>query len=65
MQAVTYPVIRAAIRLKQSHSLSYWDATIVEAARAAGCDTVLSEDMTDGADYDGVRVVNPFKERGA
>jgi predicted nucleic acid-binding protein len=38
----------------------YWDAAIIEVARATGCDTVFSEDLNDGQDYGGVRVVNPF-----
>jgi predicted nucleic acid-binding protein len=41
--------------------LSYWDAAILEAARSSGCEVVLSEDLSDGEDYDGVRVVNPFR----
>ena len=41
--------------------LSYWDAAIVEAARESGCLTVLSEDLQDGMDFAGVRVMNPFR----
>lgn len=41
--------------------ISYWDATIVEAARVAGCNRILSEDLNDGQDYNGIRVENPFK----
>jgi len=41
--------------------ISYWDAAIVEAARAARCDTLLSEDLQDGMDFAGVRVRNPFR----
>jgi predicted nucleic acid-binding protein len=37
-----------------------WDAAIIEAARAAGCRQVLSEDLNPGQDYDGVVVINPF-----
>jgi predicted nucleic acid-binding protein len=33
---------------------------IVEAARALGCQEVLSEDLNVGQNYGGVRVVNPF-----
>jgi predicted nucleic acid-binding protein len=42
--------------------ISYWDAAILEASRALGCSTVLSEDLADETDYDGVRVENPFRE---
>lgn len=44
----------------QRFVISYWDAAIIEAAHAAGCDVVLSEDLDDGQRYDGVRVLNPF-----
>ena len=36
-------------------------ATLVMNAIAANCDTVYSEDMTDGERYGNVTVVNPFK----
>jgi predicted nucleic acid-binding protein len=38
------------------------DAAIIEAARAQGCPEVLSEDLNDGQDYDGVLVHNPFRD---
>lgn len=50
----------AAVVTHQRFGISYWDAAIVEAARALGCDVVLSEDLSDGQDYAGVRVENPF-----
>ena len=60
VQEMTLAVMRAALRTKQRFQINYWDAAIIEAARALGCDTVLSEDLSDGQDYGGVRVVNPF-----
>jgi len=42
-------------------SLSFWDALVVSAAQLAGCTTLLTEDLQDGQDLDGVRVVNPFR----
>ena len=62
VQDLTVPIVRAAMRLQQRYSLSYWDAAIIEAARAAGCGQVLSEDLSDGEDYGGVVVVNPFRD---
>lgn len=47
--------------LRRRFQLSQWDATIIAAAVELGCPTVYSEDMSDGQDYGGVRVVNPFK----
>jgi predicted nucleic acid-binding protein len=51
----------AALSARQRFRLSYWDAAIIEASRAMGCTDVLSEDLNDGQDYDGVRVTNPFR----
>ena len=45
----------------QRFAVSYWDAAILEAARSMGCEVVLSEDLSDGRDYAGVRVENPFR----
>jgi predicted nucleic acid-binding protein len=50
----------AALTSRQRFELSYWDAAITEASRALGCEVVLSEDLSDGQDYAGVRVTNPF-----
>lgn len=55
-------VVLAAIATRQRFGISYWDAAILEAARSLGCDTVLSEDLSDGQDYAGVRVQNPFRQ---
>jgi predicted nucleic acid-binding protein len=61
VQETTVPLLRAALETKRRHRLSYWDAAVVEAARLLECDTLLSEDLADGRDYDGVRVENPFR----
>lgn len=60
VQSVTAEVMTVAMATARRHRISYWDAAILEAARALGCDTVLSEDLSHGHDYSGVRVVNPF-----
>ena len=56
-------MIEAAWSLEDRYSLSFWDALILAAARAAGCDRVLSEDLSEGESYDGVVVVNPFRRQ--
>ncbi|MGK2851999.1 MAG: PIN domain-containing protein [Candidatus Limnocylindrales bacterium] len=55
-------VILAASRRHERAGLSFWDSLIVEAARIAGATKILSEDMGDGQDFDGIRVENPFKD---
>ncbi|MGI8760966.1 MAG: PIN domain-containing protein [Jatrophihabitantaceae bacterium] len=53
-------LVRAGIDTAQRHQLSYWDALIIEAAAAANCDRILTEDLNAGEIIRGVRVVNPF-----
>jgi len=57
---ITTDLMLAAAVTCQRFGVSYWDAAILEAARSLGCDVVLSEDLSDGQDYAGVRVENPF-----
>ena len=63
VQETTTAVLLAALATRQRFGISYWDAAILEAGRALGCDLVLSEDLSDGEDYAGVRVENPFGSR--
>ena len=58
----TIPVIHVALDLTARYSLSHWDSLLVAACIEAGVTTLYSEDMADGADYDGVRIVNPFRQ---
>lgn len=57
---MTTPLVIGAMALSRRHQISYWDAAIIETARALGCESVLSEDLSHGRDYSGVRVENPF-----
>ena len=53
-------IILAAARLEERHQLSFWDALLIEAARVAGADLLLTEDMQDGQTIEGVLIENPF-----
>jgi len=61
VQDITVPIMRAAATTAQGSHISYWDAAVVEAARALGCASVLSEDLAGGRDYGGVHIENPFR----
>lgn len=54
--------LEGAWRLQDRFSLSWWDALIVSAARLAGCDRLLTEDLSHGQNLDGVEVLSPFEE---
>jgi predicted nucleic acid-binding protein len=60
--AVTIDVdhIVESIKLHRLYSLSFWDALIVHAARRAGCDRLMTEDLQSGQRIEGVEIVNPF-----
>jgi predicted nucleic acid-binding protein len=49
-----------AASLLQSYNLQYFDALIVTVAARAGATMLLSEDMQDGLEAAGLRVVDPF-----
>lgn len=61
--AIDHQLVQRATVASQRWQLSYWDALVLEAARQSGCVRVLTEDLTDGADYGGLRIENPFAGR--
>jgi predicted nucleic acid-binding protein len=61
VQVTSVEVMRAALATRDRFGISYWDAAIIEAGRALGCSVVLSEDLHDATDYDGIRVEDPFR----
>ena len=58
---IDVPMVKHAIALSRGDALSFWDALIVEAARAHGCNRLLSEDLQDGRAFGDVHVENPFR----
>jgi len=58
--AVNAALLEQGWRIQDRYRLSYWDALIVAAARAASCRYLLTEDLQADQDLDGVVVVNPF-----
>lgn len=61
VQVTSVEVMRAALATRSRFGISYWDAAVLEAARALGCSMVLSEDLDDATDYGGIRVEDPFR----
>ncbi|HEY2415648.1 MAG TPA: PIN domain-containing protein [Pirellulaceae bacterium] len=53
-------VLDSSVRLMQRYSLSHWDSLLVAAAIEAGVDTLYTEDLQAGAQYETVKVVNPL-----
>jgi len=61
--AVDVRLVRRARTASQRFALSWWDALIVAAAQACGCEYLLTEDLQDGQDLDGTHVIDPFRHR--
>ncbi len=57
------PSVRHLTRALEIHAfcqISIWDALVVAAAEAGGCDAILSEDFSDGQRYCGILAEDPF-----
>ena len=60
---VTTPdLVLRGLELHQEHSLSVWDALVVQAAIDARCDVLLTEDLQHGRRFGELTVENPFLE---
>lgn len=62
VQATSVELVHAAMTACQKFRISYWDAAIIESARMMGCTEVLSEDLNDGQSFDGLVVINPYRQ---
>jgi predicted nucleic acid-binding protein len=49
-----------ALELHQRYQTSHWDSLIIASALECQCEVLYSEDLNQGQDYGGVRVMNPF-----
>ena len=61
---LVFPSEEILVRAKELHltrGASFWDALILAACAEAGVEIFYSEDLPGFDDFDGVRVVNPFK----
>jgi predicted nucleic acid-binding protein len=57
---VTPTIIRAALDVRQTRSVSFFDAMVLASAHTAGCSVLWTEDMNAGEEVNGVRISNPF-----
>ena len=57
--------LQAAITLADKHRLQFFDALIITVAIQAGATVLLSEDMHDGLQIEGLRIINPFNPDNA
>jgi predicted nucleic acid-binding protein len=60
---ITPALIAEAWAIQDLFRLSWWDSLIVSAAKILQCTYLLSEDFQHSQDFDGIRVINPFRLR--
>ena len=53
-------LVEDAWSIEDRYGFSFWDALIVAAARRLDCATLLTEDLQDGQDLDGLLIRSPF-----
>ena len=61
IQAMTLPILNAALRIRKTRGFSFWDSAIVASALALGCDRVYTEDLAHGQVVDGLAIIDPFR----
>ncbi len=54
-------LVLAAIALSQDTGTSIWDSLILEAALLAGCERLVTEDLSEGMVAGPLRIENPFR----
>lgn len=58
-------LLEHAWKVQDRFPMSFWDALIVAAAKAAGCQYLLTEDFQEGQDLEGIRILSPFRHQPA
>ena len=60
MPATTEDVLNIAAKYASVHQLQLWDGVVCAAAAKAGATVLLTEDLQDGRNLEGLRLINPF-----
>ncbi|MBY0421458.1 MAG: PIN domain-containing protein [Parvularculaceae bacterium] len=58
--STTLDAVKTAIDVAQEQKIQFWDSLICVVTAQAGATILLSEDMQDGMDVRGLKIVNPF-----
>ncbi len=61
----TDAIINKASELARAHRMQLWDCVVCAASAEARAKALLTEDMQDGRNLDGLRLVNPFAAANA
>ena len=61
IEPLTVATHAQAVQIAQMHQVSFYDAHILAAAKAAGAHTLMTEDMHNGQTLLGIQIQNPFR----
>jgi predicted nucleic acid-binding protein len=64
-EGVTYQTVLMARIIKSRYHFAWFDCLLLASAQEQGCQYFLSEDMQDGQNIEGLRVINPFRHHPA
>ena len=53
-------ILYRAKEVQTRYQFSWWDSLVVASAIHTQCDFLLTEDLSEGQNLDGVKVINPF-----
>ena len=59
-QTTEFEDVESALDLMEQISISYWDGLMVSTALRAGCREFYTEDLQNGQNIRGHRILNPF-----
>ena len=62
---VDLTLIDRAWAIQDRYGFSWWDSLILGAASQSGCTHVLTEDLQDGQDVEGMTIISPFTTQPA
>jgi predicted nucleic acid-binding protein len=60
-QEIDSEVLTRAHEIEGQFRLNWWDCLVVAAADIQGCSLLLTEDLQDGQNFNGLVAINPFK----
>ena len=60
-RATSVDTVARATEIAEFARISFWDALIVASAEEVDADELLSEDLNDGQEIAGIKIVNPLK----
>src|SRR5690349_16116108 len=60
VQEITFSILLSALEIRAAHGFSYWDSAVLAAARALGCRTLYTEDISHGREVEGVTIIHAY-----